>query len=234
MGTLSVLQIVQEFCGLRGLPVPSALVGSNETSVVQYRAILNAVLREAAEKPWPETKVRGTFTTVATANQGVLSTLFPGFSSLVKDTFWLDSETLPVQGPLTDATWATLTALDISGPPYSYWLSGSDLYLTPTPPAGLTASAIYHTDWKYFAGASPQQSITLDSNTCVVPDDVMLAGFEAIWLQKKGLSWQAAWNDFQSKLAHSLAPTQPTLQLDAPPNLTRPSIYIPPGNWKIP
>lgn len=234
MGTLSVLGIVQEFCSLRGLPVPAALLGSNETSVVQYRAILNAVLRDAAEKPWPETRVRGTFTTVAAANQGALSTLFPGFGSLVKDAFWLDSETIPVQGPLTDSTWAALTTLQISGPPYSFWLSGGDIYLTPTPPAGLTASALYHTDWKYLDGSSPQQTINADSNTCVVPDDVMLAGFEAIWLQKKGLAWQSAWNDFQAKMAHSLAPNQPTLQLDAPPNLARPSIYVPPGNWQIP
>lgn len=234
MGTLTVLQIVQEFCGLRGLPVPTALFGATETSVVQYRAVLNAVLREAAEKPWPETKVRGTFTTVATADQGALSSLFSGFGSLVKDTFWLDSETLPVQGPLDDATWAALTTLQISGPPYSYWLSGGNLYLTPTPPAGLTASAIYHTDWKYFDGGTPQQTITADSNTCVVPDDVMLAGFEAIWLQKKGLAWQAAWNDFQSRMAHSLAAAQPTLQLDNAPNIARPNIYIPPGNWMVP
>lgn len=233
MGTLSVLALVQEFCGLRGLPVPSALIGSNETSVVQYRAVLNAVLREALGKPWPETKVRGTFTTVATASQGALTTLFPGFNSFVPNTLWLDSETIPVQGPLTDASWQSLTVLDISGPPYSYWLSGGNLYLTPTPPAGLTGSAVYRTDWKYFAGASPQLALTADSNTTVVPDEVLLAGLNAMWLKVKGLSWQADWNDFQGKMAEAIAQTAPTFQLDAAPNMNRPGIFIPPGSWSV-
>lgn len=233
MGTLSVLALVQEFCGLRGLPVPSALIGSNETSVVQYRSVLNAVLREALGKPWPETKVRGTFTTVGTASQGALATLFPGFDSFVKDTLWLESETIPIQGPLTDSSWQALTVLGISGPPYSYWLSGGNLYLTPTPTAGMTGSAIYRTDWKYFDGASPQQSLTADSNTTIVPDEVLLAGLEAVWLKVKGLSWQSSWNDFQDKMAHAIAVTSPTLQLDAAPNLNRPSIFIPPGSWSV-
>lgn len=231
MSSLSVLGLVQEFCGLQGLPVPTALVGSNESSVVQYRAIAQAVVREAGRAPWQEKRIRGTFTTVATASQGALSTLFPGFEAFVPGTLWLESETLPVRGPLTDSSWAALTALEISGPPYSYWLSAGLLYLTPTPPAGLTASALYTTDWLYYDGSSPQQMLSADSNTVLIPDDVFLMGFEAFWRKAKGLAYSNEFNLFQDRIGKALAPTLPTLALDNSPEMARPMIFIPPGSW---
>ncbi len=231
MAALSVLQLVQEFCGLQGLPVPTALIGSNEASVVQYRAITQAVMREAGRAPWPEKRIQGTFTTVATPSQGMLTTLFPGFETLVNGTLWLNGETLPIRGPLTDSSWAAITALEISGPPYSYWLSAGSLYLTPTPPAGLVCSALYTTDWLYYDGTSPQQTLSADSFTVLIPDDVFLMGFEAFWRKAKGLAYSNEFNLFQDRIGKALAPNLPVLALDNSPEMARPMIFIPPGSW---
>lgn len=231
MSTLSVLGLVQEFCTLMGLPVPTALVGSTDQAVAQYRAILNGVLREAGSASWPEQKVRGTFTSVATADQGALTTLFPGLSQLVDNTLWLDSETIPVRGPITDSMYAALTALDISGPPYSYWLSGGHLYLTPTPPAGVTVSGIYRTTWKYYNGTTPLEALAANTNTTFVPDDVVLAGLQALWKKQRGQAYAEDWNLFQGAIAREVAATAPRLALDDTSHAARPSIFIPPGNW---
>lgn len=231
MSTLSVLGLVQEFCTLMGLPVPSALVGSTDQAVMQYRAILNGVLREASAAAWPEQKVRGTFTSVATSDQGALSTLFPGFSQFVDNTLWLDSQTIPIRGPITDSMYASLTALDIAGPPYNYWLSGGHIYLTPTPPAGLDVSAVYRTSWRYYNGATPSETLVADTDTVLVPDDVVLMGLQALWKKQRGQAYGEDWNLFQGTIAREIAATAPRLALDNTDVGARPSIFIPPGSW---
>ena len=232
MGTQTVLQLVQEFCGLKGLPIPAALMGSNATSVVQYRALLNQVLREAISKPWPETKVQASITTLATADQGNVNTLFPGIVGFVKDTIWIETQTIPVRGPLTDSSWAALTALQIAGPPYSFWLGGEHFYLTPTPPAGNTLSAIYTTDYKYFNGTTPKLELTDDQDTTVVPDRVMISGLCAYWGKIKGLDgWKDDMAAFHADISYSISNTLPTLAMDTQGDTTRPRIFIPPGSW---
>lgn len=235
MSSLSVLELVQEFCGLQGLPVPTALVGSNETSVVQYRAIAKSLLRDALGfgYKWPERKIRGSFTSVATANQGALSTLFSGFEALIPDTMWLESQTIPVRGPISDSDWAALTALNIAGPPYSYWLSGGNLYLTPTPPAGVAISAVYYTNWLFYDGASPQRDLTDDANTVLISDDVFLLGFAYAWRKVKGLPYANEYVIFQDALSRALSPILPTLALDSQNLGARPQIFIPPGSWVV-
>lgn len=231
MGTQTVLQLVQEFCGLKGLPIPAALIGSNQASVVQYRALLNQVLREAISKPWPETKVQASITTVADADQGNINDLFPGWVGFVKDSMWIETQTIPVRGPLTDSSWAALTALRIAGPPYSFWLGGEHLYLTPTPPAGNTLTAIYTTDYKYFNGTTPKFELTADTDTTIVPDRVIIAGLEAYWAKTKGLDWKDLMADFEASISYSLSSSLPTLSLDRTGDTTRPHIFIPPGSW---
>jgi hypothetical protein len=231
MSTLSVLGLVQEFCTLMGLPVPTAIVGSTDQAVLQYRAILNAVLREAGSASWPEQKIRGTFTSVATSDQGAITTLLPGFSQFVDNTLWLDSQTIPIRGPITDPMYAALTALDIAGPPYNYWLSGGHIYLTPTPPAGLDVSAIYRTAWRYYNGTIPSENLSADTDTTLVPDDVVLMGLQALWKKQRGQNFQTDWNLFQGTIAREVAATAPRLALDNTQLANRPSIFIPPGSW---
>ena len=232
MGTRTVLELVQEFCGLRGLPVPSALMGATTAAVVQYRALLNETLREAVAYPWPAVKVQSTFTSVATANQGELETLFPGFNGFVKDSLWMSPQVIPIRGPLTDSSWAALTALGISGPPYSFWLSGGSLYFTPTPAAGNTVTAIYTTDYRYFNGTTPKRELTEDSDTCIVPDRILLAGLQAFWAKAKGLTgWEKDLTRFESAVSQELAPSLPTFNLGDSNMKTGPRIFIPPGSW---
>lgn len=232
MGTRTVLELVQEFCGLRGLPVPSALMGATTASVVQYRALLNETLREAIAYEWPEVKIQTTFTSVATANQGELETLFPGFVGLVKDSMWMSPQVIPIRGPLTDSSWAALTALGIAGPPYSFWLSGGSIYFTPTPPAGNTVTAVYTTEYKYLNGATPKRELTDDSDICIVPDRVILAGLQAFWAKAKGLSdWEKDLARFQSAVSQTLSSSLPTFNLGNSNMKTGPRIFIPPGSW---
>ena len=232
--TMTVLEIVQEFCEGQGLPVPAALVGSSDRSTLQFRAILRAVARDAGSVSWPEQKLRDSFTTVATSDQGLLTDLFSGFSEFIPGTLWIESETFPVNGPLDDQSYAALTALGLEGPPYSYWLRQGHLYLTPVAAAGLTFSAIYRTTYLFKSGATPSEEIATDGDVFLLPDEVVLLGLEAHWRRRKGMSWTAEYSAFEGEISKKRAPNLPTFRLDSCSDGRKPGIFIPPGNWNQP
>ena len=120
MGTLTVLGLVQEFAALRGLPVPSAVVGAQDRSTAQLKAVLNEVLRKLQRYSWQEQKVKGTWLATPFANQGQLVDLLPGYSSIIDGTGWAEDRKIPLIGPITDAEWAAQVALQLSGPPFRF------------------------------------------------------------------------------------------------------------------
>lgn len=234
MGTLTALGVVQEFCGLRGLPIPTALVGSTEKSVAQYRAVLSSAVRHLLQYRWEQQKIRLTFTAVATADQGLLTTLFPGFESLVPDTGWAMTRKIPVTGPIPDTEWAVQNALSLVGPPYKFWLGEGKMWITPTPVAGESYSFIYRTLYGYANGTVPQETLTADTNTLLFPDDVVLKEFEWNWKKQKGENWQDDYNFAIGLIAKEKSKDGlPNLSLDRTIGNVQPRIYVPVGNWQV-
>jgi len=233
MGTLTALQIVQEFAGLRGLPVPSALVGATDKSTAQYRSVLNEVVRKLQGYKWESQKIRATWTAVATSDQGALTTLFPGFESLIYNTGWATTRKIPLIGPLTDSEWATQQALSLVGPPYKFWISQGHIYITPVPTAGETYSMIYQSEYGFYSGGAAVPGLLVDSDTLLFPDDVVLKGFEARWKKVKGEPYLDDEGEFLDLIAKRKAPTLPTHQLDVTLTNVQPRIYIPVGDWPV-
>lgn len=233
--TLTVRDLVQEFASLRGLPIPAAVVGATDKNATQYKAIIQAVVRKCLQYRWEGQKVLGSWTAVATSDQGVLSTLLApsgGYGGLVKNTMWCTSRKIPVLGPISDQEYATQQALSLVGPPYKFWLAQEHIYLTPVPTAGETFSAVYQTLFGYAASGVPQENITADENTFLFPDEVMIKGFEAFWKKQKGEDYAEDMVEFIGLIARAKADKgMPTFQLDSPAETVGPRIYIPIGDW---
>ena len=234
MAALTALQIVQEFCDLRGLPRPSAVVGSVEKTVAQYRGILSNLVRRLLRYEWSEQLIEGSFSAVAAYDQGALESLFPGYSELVADTGWATQQRIPLEGPLTERDWAARKALSISGPPYAYRLAAGHFYVTPIPPVTESFTFTYRTSYGFFDGASAIENLTADTDILLFPNNVLMAGFEAIWKRQKGEAYQDEENTFLGLIANAKAKDGlPNLALDKPASAMRPMIVIPSGNWPL-
>lgn len=234
----TVLTLVQDFTEKMNLPTPSALVGSQDKSVRQYRSLLRELVADLCEHRWQQQKIRGTFTSVAGNDQGDLTSLFSaGFFGLVKDTMWNQTRLMRVYGPLPDPIWAALTVLPNAGPEFQSWIAGNHLYVSPPFEAGETITAIYITQYGVLSPLGvPQQNITNDSDTLLFPDNVVMRGFEYKWRKQKGeAGWEDDYNDFMGLLAkNKVNAGMPTLALDSNPNLGPwPGIIVPPGNWNV-
>lgn len=235
----AVLTLVQDFCDKMGLPSPSALVGSNEKSVKQYRSLLREVVLDLSEYRWQQQRVRTSFTSSAGQDQGALTTLFgAGYMGLVQDSMWNDTRHMRVFGPLSEQVWNALQTLPNAGPEFQSWISRDRLYFSPALAAGETISAVFITSYNVLAadGVTYKPRMTLDTDTLVFPDNVVNRCLEYKWRKQKGeAGWQDDYNDYIGLLAKNIVRDGATkLSLDCGYDVgIRPGIVIPPGSWNV-
>mgnify|MGYP000340656027 CR=1 FL=1 len=234
----TILSLVQSFTDKLGIPTPSAVVGVTEKSVRQIRALLQECVRDLTEYQWPQQTLRVTWTSLATADQGALTTIFgSGFKTLVADTLWNETRHMRIYGPVTPAVWQALQTLPNAGPEYQYWVSNGHLFVSPTLAAGETLAGMYVTSEGILDidGTTTKAAFTADDDSLLFPDNVVLRCLEYKWKKQKGeAGWEDDYNSYIGLLAKSLtSQTAPTLKLDSTQPSMRPGIIIPAGSWNV-
>lgn len=231
----SALGIVQEFADLRGLPRPNALIGSADKGARQFLALLNFLVRDLTRYSWSEQKRRKAFTALAAEDQGALTTIFgTDFQNLIPGTFWAGDKRMIVRGPVSDAEWQAMKTLQASGPEYSVYIAEGHLYINPIPSAGENFSAVYRTGEVILHDNVPSATIQSDTDTFLVPDDVIHAGLRFVWNKEKGEAWAEDYGYYIGLIAERReVNTNVPLQLDGMGVPARPGIVIPPGNWSV-
>jgi hypothetical protein len=235
--TSTVLALVQDFCGEQGLPVPAALVGSSETSVRQFKSIIQNVARELQEFRWDGQRLRVTWTSTLGQDQGALTTIFgAGYNGIEPGTLWNQTRRMRIYGPLSDQIWQALQVLPNAGPEFQHWISGGHLYISPQQNGTDTLSGVYITKYGVASSAGvAKELITVDDDVLLFPDMVVLAGIKYRWRKAKGESgWQDDYNSFIGLTAKNLVKDgAPTLALSSNNRGPRPGIVIPAGSWNV-
>lgn len=233
----TVIQLVQEFCGKKTLPVPGAVVGATDTGVVQIRYLLAEVVRELSEFAWTEQKVEKTFPAVAAQNQGSLLTLIGAdFRALVPQTFWNRTLKKPVFGPVSDVDWEALQVFPSSGPDERWKVIGQNLFIYPVPTAGHVMALFYQSSYGVLSAAgATKTAITADDDTLLFPEILTHKSLDYRWKRQKGEAWETDYNEFMNALPKKLSDRgMPAFSLDdgMKPRLT-PGIWVPAGNWPV-
>lgn len=229
----SILQLVQEFCGKKTLPVPTAVIGNTDTGVVQIRYILAEVLRELSEYRWQEQKVEKTFTSIAAEDQGLLTTVIGAdFRGIVPGTFWDQTLKRPVFGPVSDTMWSNLQTFPASGPIYQWKVFGNHLNIFPAPEAGHTMYLIYESTYPLLDGTTAIPAMTADTNTFLLPELLVHKGLDWKWKKQKGEAWETDYSEYMNFLPKKLTDTNmPVYHLDGEKFKLTPGIWVPAGDW---
>lgn len=231
---MNILTLVQDFCAKKGLPSPSALIGSTDQTFVQILSLCHEVIEDAALDPWQMTVKRVTFTSVATESQGDINTLFgTGYRTLKNQSLWNDTQLLEIIGPVGDVEWNPIVSLG-TGPRYQYKIMGSELHILPVLPAGDTIAAMVGTEYLITdSGGTPKSRFTVDNDLVLLPSNYFKKSLEWRWLKEMGrpftgTQYEANWMraGLVNKDAH-----MPTLALDSSRPVAKPGIIIPAGNW---
>lgn len=235
---MSLLTVIQYVCGRTNVPVPSSVMGNtSDAQVLQMLRLLEEEGQDlAARYPWQGITFEFTHTTTATEDQGAISTIASnGFNYIKNGTFFDRTDTLPIQGPLTDQEWQDRKARAITGPRYYYRIRGGKLLVNPTPAASHTWAAEYVSkNWILGAdGTTYKQYFTLDTDTILLPEELCIAGLRWRWKKEKGFDYSEDFRTYelQVKDAMSRDGGKRTLCMDGESRAAKPGIFVPEYSW---
>lgn len=175
----------------------------------------------ATDFPYPTlvTAVNGNQVTVsspaATAETGISIAFgqqaYPlpaDFDFMLTGTQWDRGYRWQIFGPLTPQEWQVLkSGLSPTGPRRRFRLMSGQFFLDPIPyDNNLLVYEYLSSNWCNAAGnvAAPASAFALDTDTYVLPDDLMILGIQWRWKQKKGLDYDSEWKTYDQALQREI------------------------------
>lgn len=238
---MALLQVIQYVCGRSNVPVPTSVLGTTDTQVLQMLRLLEEEGNDLAQRgPWQGLTIEASHTTVATESQGAIATIASnGFRSIVNQTIWDRDNRLPVCGPMDPVDWQAQKALVVNGPRYRFRIRQGNLLVNPVPVAGL-AWYFEYLSYNWILGADAvtyKQYFTLDTDTIILPEQLVIKGLRWRWMKEKGLSYSQLFDEYEEDVKNALGRDggKPTLFMDDTPwRGPTPGIFVPDGSWQVP
>lgn len=237
---MSLLTTIQYACGRFGVPVPTTVLGTVDVQVLQMLRLLEEEGNDLSMRnEWEALTIEASHTTVATESQGSIATIASnGFRYIKNDTIWDRTNKLPVLGPLSAFDWQTLKAVNVTGPRYRFRIRGGKLLVNPTPTAGYSWFFEYITkNWILGAdGVTYKQYFTLDTDTILLPEDLVLMGLRWRWKKEKGLDYAEDFSTYEMQVKQQTGRDGGKSVIymdDVSWRGPRPGVWVPDGNWNL-
>lgn len=236
---MTLLTVVQQFCERTNVPVPSTVYGTTDRQIRQVRALLEEEGQDLAKRgTWESLTAEASLTTLAAEDQGAMATIASnGFRYIKNQTLWDRTTKLPVCGPLDAREWQGMKALIPTGPRYRFRIRGGHLWVNPTPTAGDSWYFEYASkNWILGAdGTTYKQLFTLDTDTILLPEDIVLMGLRWRWMREKGLDYAEHFATYEAQVKDALGHDggKPVLSMDNDHTGPMPGVFIPAGSWNL-
>lgn len=237
---MSVLTVIQYVCGRTNVPVPVSVIGNPDAQVTQMLRLLEEEGTDLSQRgPWQGITFEATHTSLAAEDQGALTSIATnGFRHIKNGTLWDRTNKLPILGPLSDAEWQTRKALTTTGPRYHYRIRGGKWLINPTPTAGYTFAFEYISkNWLLgIDGTTYKQYATLDTDTILLPEDLVLMGLRWRWMASKGFDYAELFNTYEMQVKDALGRDggKRTLHMDGGSQDAKPGIFVSSQSWSLP
>jgi len=234
---MTMLTLVQSFCRRTNLPVPTTVYGTTDTQVQQILSLLEEIGNDMASRgSWQGLTFEVSHTSLAAEDQGAIATIASnGFRYIKNQTIWDRTDKLPILGPLSGQEWQTLKGFVSTGPRYQFRIRGGKLLVNPTPTAGHSWYFEYVSqNWILGAdGTTYKQYFTLDTDTILLPESVLLVGLRAWWKKEKGFDYAEDMRMYETQLKDSLGRDggKSVLSMNTSLEGAKPGIFVPQGSW---
>lgn len=237
---MTMLTVVQDFCGRTNIPVPATVYGTTDTQVRQVMKLLEEEGVDLAKRTaWESLTFEASHTTTAAEDQGAMTTIASnGFNYIKNQTIWDRSRRLPVCGPLDAKQWQMLKALFVNGPYYRFRIRGGKLLVNPTPPASESWYFEYVSkNWILAAdGTTYKARFTADTDTMLLEEDLLLQGLRWRWKKEKGLEYAEDFNTYEMQVKDAIGRSGGKVTLHMDDSAMRgpaPGIFVPTGSWNL-
>lgn len=236
---MSLLTTIQRFCGRTGLTVPTTVYGTTDPQVRQILAMLEEEGDDLSKRgDWQELTLEATHTTLAVEDQGAIDTIASnGFNYIKNGTIWDRDLRLSVY-VIDGKNWQAAKAMTLTGPRYQARIRGGKLISNPVPTAGHTWAFEYISkNWILGVdGTTYKQYFTLDTDTILLPESIVLMGLRWRWKKEKGLSYDEDFRTYEMQVKDALSRDgmKQTLNMGNENSVVSPGVVVPLGSWLTP
>jgi hypothetical protein len=237
---MTMLSVIQHHLRRTGLPYVTAVYGSTDPQVLQSMALLEEEGNDLAVRhDWQALTLEAAHTSLAAEDQGAMSTIASnGFRHIKNETIWDRTNSLPIIGPMDDKDWQSMKALTSTGARFRYRIRGGKLLVNPTPTAGYSWYFEYVSkNWILGAdGTTYKQYFTLDTDTLLLPEELLLAGLRWRWKKEKGLDYSEDFSTYEAQVKDAIGRDggKRPVYMDLQTEHTGPAVFVPAGNWSVP
>lgn len=243
--SMTLLQVVSEFCDRQGLDNPTIVIGTVDDTIRQIRGLANEILTDITSRgaSWQKLQKQALFTSVAAENQGLIDTIAPyGFKYIILQSLFDRTDRRPLWGPRTAQRWQESEALPYTGPEYTYRVWQGNFYLQPAPPAGHSCAFEYASDFAIQGPTSVsdptiiwKKRFTADTDVFALNDDLLLMGLRWKWKAVQSLRYAQEKQDYEALVAQEIGnePNKGELNMAGGNGDLKPGIWVPSGNWNV-
>lgn len=178
----------------------------------------------------------GTTTALTFATQDYA--LPSGFNREISSTNWDRSDHWMNLGPKSSQEWQWLQGGVIAaGPRFRYRIYQNKIRFFPAPTSVYNFAYEYVSDYWILASggaAATKASFTVDTDTTVFPDELMVAGIKWQWFKAHGADFELAFKEYKELLSQCKAQDEDNPTLSLSPQVTPLLIgpwSVPDGNW---
>jgi hypothetical protein len=177
--------------------------GSNATGFV-YPTYVTAVAGSTITVSNPAT-VSNSNVTMAFGQESY--SLPSDYDYMIEETAWDRGYRWQLYGPLTPQEWQVLkSGLSPTGPRRRWRLMGGLFYLDPIPyDSNLLVFEYYSVNFATAADTTAKALFTADSDTYVLPDDLLVMGLIWRWRRAKGLDYTQEYDSWKRRLDEEIA-----------------------------
>lgn len=236
---MTVLSVVQHFCKRTNLPVPATVLGTTDEEVLQVMSLLEEEGNDLSGRgSWQSLTFEASLTSAATESQGAMTSIATnGFRYIKNQTIWDRTNRLPIWGPLDDKEWQARKALAPTGPRYQFRIRGGLLIINPVPVAGYSWYFEYVSkNWILGAdGTTYKQYFTLDTDTILLPEELVLTGLRWRWKKEKGFDYAEDFRTYEMQVKDAMGRDggKPNLHADDPGFEAVPGVFVSQGSWDL-
>jgi hypothetical protein len=237
---MALLQVVQYFCGRVNIPSPASVTVSTDPQIKQVMRILEEEGNDLASRhSWQSLTIEASHTSLAQDDQGAITALATnGFRYIKNGTIWDRTDQTKIIGPLSDQEWQSAKAMAPTGPDYRFRIRGNKLLIIPVPTAGHAWYFEYVSkNWILGAdGTSYKQYFTLDTDTIILPEELVLAGLKWRWKKEKGFDYAEDMRTYEIQVKDAMGRDggRKTLDMNGCPGDAMPGVFVPQGSWSVP
>jgi hypothetical protein len=187
----TLLSIIQDACYIVGMPAPSSVVSSNNETPKRMLRLINEEGRSLArEHDWSNLKTIETFATHLTDTE---QTNQPpsDFDRFSPSTYlWDVAKRRPLIGIVSTNAWMRQVIDSVSSADRYWIMLNNKINISPVSGTADTIMYAYQTkNWVRPVSGSDKEAFTLDTDTSLLPDELLKLGLIWRWKQAIGTDY---------------------------------------------